>query len=375
MAGVYFHFPFCRQACHYCNFHFSTSFKYLEQMLEAFEKEILLRKDELCIALESIYFGGGSPSLMPPKSLERLIGLVGRYAHFNDNIEITLEANPDDVSPQYLHECKSIGVNRLSLGIQSFHDTELKLINRIHDGSQALEAIENTAVYFDNFSVDLIYGVPGSNLSSWESNLQQALTFAPCHLSCYALTVEPKTVLDQWVQEEKVMLLDEKLVKSQYDLLIDRLEGHYENYEFSNFCKNGFQSVNNSNYWKGKAYVGIGPGAHSYDGKRYRSWNPSNNLKYLKSIREGHLPSTGEHLKTHEAFNEFVMTGLRTIWGTSLHEIHRSFGQHYADYLEKQATQHLIEQRLYWDGDALKVAKKAKFLTDGIAADLFMLKG
>lgn len=344
-------------------------------MLEAFEKEILLRKDELCIALESIYFGGGSPSLMPPKSLERLIGLVGRYAHFNDNIEITLEANPDDVSPQYLHECKSIGVNRLSLGIQSFHDTELKLINRIHDGSQALEAIENTAVYFDNFSVDLIYGVPGSNLSSWESNLQQALTFAPCHLSCYALTVEPKTVLDQWVQEEKVMLLDEKLVKSQYDLLIDRLEGHYENYEFSNFCKNGFQSVNNSNYWKGKAYVGIGPGAHSYDGKRYRSWNPSNNLKYLKSLREGHLPSKGEHLKTHEAFNEFVMTGLRTIWGTSLHEIHRSFGQHYADYLEKQATQHLIEQRLYWDGDALKVAKKAKFLTDGIAADLFMLKG
>ena len=199
--------------------------------------------------------------------------------------------------------------------------------------------------------------------------------FEAPHLSIYALTVEPKTVLAHQVKNKKIQLLEEDLVKSQYDWMVDRMEGAgYENYEFSNFSKPGFNAVNNSNYWKGKAYIGIGPAAHSYDGKRTRSWNPSNNIKYLNSIQQGILPAQSEILNTHDAFNEYLMTSLRTSWGVSLKKINQTFGKHYSDYLEKQVENHLIDQRVYWDGDDLKVTKKAKFLTDGIVSDLFLLK-
>ena len=375
MAGIYFHFPFCRQACHYCNFHFSTQLKNQEEMIDAFEKEIQLRSEELPHQLDSIYFGGGSPSLLSPHSVQRLIEGLEKSNPFQDNIEITMEVNPDDVSYEYLKELQSAGVNRLSLGIQSFYDSELKLMNRIHNSEQAIKSLEWTALLYDNFSVDLIYGVPSSNLSTWKSNLNQVLSFDPPHLSTYALTVEPQTVLAHQVKHKKIDLLDEELVKSQYDCLVERMdEADFENYEFSNFSKQGFNSVNNSNYWKGEAYTGIGPAAHSFDGKRKRSWNISNNTKYLKSIQQSVLPSTHENLKTHEAFNEYLMTGLRTKWGVSIHKINQSFGDHYSKYLEKQVEDQLIDQRLFWDGDVLKVSKSARFLTDGIASDLFLLK-
>jgi oxygen-independent coproporphyrinogen-3 oxidase len=375
MAGIYFHFPFCRQACHYCNFHFSTQLKYQDQMLQAFKKEIELRTEEWPEELESIYFGGGSPSLLSPKSVEQLINLVIKKINLRHGIEITIEVNPDDVTFEYLEALSSIGINRLSIGIQSFLDRELKLMNRIHNADQAVKTIEWTAQLFQNFSVDLIYGTPSSDLFSWKKNLNQALSFDVPHLSSYALTVEPKTVLAHQVKNKKVRLLDEEWVKLQYDWMVNRMEeAGYENYEFSNFSKPGFHAVNNANYWKGKAYMGIGPAAHSYDGKRKRSWNPSNNIKYLKSIQQGILPAQFENLNAHEAFNEYLMTGLRTSWGVSLQKINETFGKHYSNYLEKQVENHLIDQRLYWDGDALKVSKSAKFLTDGIASDLFLLK-
>ena len=375
MAGIYFHFPFCRQACHYCNFHFSTQLKFQEEMLDTFEREIQLRGEELPSNLESIYFGGGSPSLLPPKSIERLINGVYSSVKLGEKIEITVEVNPDDVSYEYLKGLKSVGVNRLSIGIQSFFDTELELMNRIHNVDQGIDSIEWTAQLFNNFSVDLIYGIPSSDLSTWKTNLNRVLTYTPPHLSTYALTVEAKTVLAHQVKNNEVELLDEQLVKSQYDWMVKRLEeANYENYEFSNFSKPGFNSINNSNYWKGKAYVGIGPAAHSFDGKRKRSWNLSNNIQYMESIKEGVLPSQYENLKLHEVFNEYLMTGLRTSWGVSLEKINQSFGSHYSQYLEKQVENHLAEQRLYWDGDTLRVSKSAKFLSDGIASDLFMLK-
>ena len=375
MAGIYFYFPFCRQACHYCNFHFSTQLKFQEEMLDAFEREIQLRGEELPSNLESIYFGGGSPSLLPPKSIERLINGVYSSVKLGEKIEITVEVNPDDVSYEYLKGLKSVGVNRLSIGIQSFFDTELELMNRIHNVDQGIDSIEWTAQLFNNFSVDLIYGIPSSDLSTWKTNLNRVLTYTPPHLSTYALTVEAKTVLAHQVKNNEVELLDEQLVKSQYDWMVKRLEeANYENYEFSNFSKPGFNSINNSNYWKGKAYVGIGPAAHSFDGKRKRSWNLSNNIQYMESIKEGVLPSQYENLKLHEVFNEYLMTGLRTSWGVSLEKINQSFGSHYSQYLEKQVENHLAEQRLYWDGDTLRVSKSAKFLSDGIASDLFMLK-
>ena len=375
MAGIYFHFPFCRQACHYCNFHFSTQLKYQDEMLKAFEKEIELRADELTAELESIYFGGGSPSLLCPKSVEHMISVVIKKFKSHENIEITMEVNPDDVSYDYLKALKSSGINRVSIGIQSFSDADLRLMNRIHNADQGMKTLDWTVQLFNNFSIDLIYGTPSNDLFSWKNNLNQALSFDVPHLSSYVLTVEPKTVLAHKVTNKEVRLLDDELVRIQYDWMVDTMEeAGYENYEFSNFSKPGFNSVNNANYWKGKAYMGIGPAAHSFDGKRKRSWNISNNIKYLKSIQQGILPAQFENLNTHEAFNEYLMTALRTTWGVSLQKINQTFGGHYSNYLEKQVESHLIDQRLYWDGDTLKVSKGAKFLTDGIASDLFLLK-
>lgn len=375
MAAVYFHYPFCRQACHYCNFHFSTQLNYQDDVLEAFEGEILLRKNEIPTALESVYFGGGSPSLLNPESIERLLHFIEKFTPINNEMEVTVEVNPDDVSELYLKQLRSIGVNRISMGLQSFSDLELRMMNRVHDAGQGIRALEWTAEYFDNFSVDMIYGIPSSDLSSWQQNLEQLLTYDPPHLSCYALTVEPKTVLAHRVKNEEVIMLDDDIVKSQYDSMVHLLEQlGYENYEFSNFAKEGYYSVNNSNYWNGKPYMGIGPAAHSFDGKRKRSWNVSNNIKYIKSIREERLPAEHETLRENEAFNEYIMTSLRTSAGVSINRINQSFGIHYSSYLEKQAEKHIIDQRLYWNGDVLKVSKKARFLTDGIASDLFLLK-
>ena len=374
MSNLYFHYPFCKQACHYCNFHFSTKTQESERLWKAMLTELKLRKQELQLPLESLYFGGGSPSLLPPNILEALFNLLYKEYNMRSDIEITLEVNPDDVTKDYLSGLKSVGINRISLGLQSFYDRDLKLMNRVHSSDQALKALEFTSVLFSNFSLDLIYGMPYSTLLEWEQNLNTVMHYNPPHLSAYALTVEEATVLDRQVKKGEILLLPEEGVQEQYELLLEKTEkGGFINYEFSNFGKPNYFSINNQNYWQGNPYLGIGPGAHSYDGHALRKWNISNNPLYIKAIEAGELPLKEEKLSTKDRYNEYVMTGLRTIYGVSVAHIKNTFGTRYAQYLEEQAARHFSDHNLYWDGDCLKVTKKAKFLTDGLAADLFFI--
>jgi oxygen-independent coproporphyrinogen-3 oxidase len=374
MSNLYFHYPFCKQACHYCNFHFSTKTKESERLWKAMLTELKLRRQELQLPLESLYFGGGSPSLLSPNKLEALLNLLNKEYNVGSDIEITLEVNPDDVTKDYLTTLKSVGINRISLGLQSFYDRDLKLMNRVHSSDQALKALEFTSGLFSNFSLDLIYGMPHSTLLEWEQNLKTVMDYDPPHLSAYALTVEEATVLDRQVKKGEIILLPEEGVQEQYELLLEKTEkGGFINYEFSNFGKPNYFSINNQNYWQGKPYLGIGPGAHSYDGHALRKWNISNNPLYIKAIEGKELPLKEENLSTKDRYNEYIMTGLRTIYGVSVAHIKNTFGTRYVQYLEEQAARHFPDHNLYWDGDCLKVTKKAKFLTDGLAADLFFI--
>ena len=373
MAGIYFHYPFCRQACHYCNFHFSTQLDYQREMLQAFQKEIELRAEELTGDVESIYFGGGSPSFMSVKSIDNLINVLMKKFKLHKKIEITIEVNPDDVSYEYLLALSSIGINRLSIGVQSFIDTELKLMNRIHNADQAIKTIDWTAKLFDNFSIDLIYGMPGSNLERWQKNIDIALSFSPPHISSYALTVEENTALAYQVEKGQVALLPEEMVAQQFDCLVSCLtEIGFDHYELSNFGLPHYHSVNNSAYWQGKPYLGIGPSAHSFYANQ-RSWNIANNKKYIQGIQTKQPSIEREELSKIDQYNEFVMTGLRTEKGVALREIKKRFGVKFSQLFEEQVEKHLTHQDLFWDGDTVKVSQKAKFLVDGIASDLFLL--
>ena len=374
MSNLYIHYPFCKQACHYCNFHFSTTKEGREDMFKLIKNELHLRSKELTDPIESIYFGGGSPSLISPENIYSFIDLIKNKFKIKQNIEVTLEINPDDVTEEYLLNLKNAGINRLSIGIQSFFEKDLIIMNRAHDINQAHKSLELVGKFFQNFSIDLIYGMPYSSLANWKNNLEIALSYNPPHISAYALTVEEKTVLHHKVKEKKIDLLDDDYVKQQYDILLKTLEKKgYINYEFSNFGKQNYFSINNQNYWIGKPYIGLGPSAHSYDGKYLRSWNVSNNHNYAKSIMSGVLDLKIEKLSTKDLYNEYLMTALRTLEGVSLAHIKKSFGKRYTLYLEDQVKRHLKYRNLFWDGDYLKVAKKAKFLTDGIAADLFLV--
>ena len=375
MAAVYFHVPFCKQACHYCNFHFSTSLKHKTSILEAMLVELDLRKQELPSEsiINSIYFGGGTPSLLSSDDIKSLIERVNAHFIISDDVEITLEMNPDDYRANYLEELKLVGVNRLSVGIQSFHEEELKLMNRAHNAEEAFRILEKIDILFDNFSLDLIYGLPKSNLKSWKKNIEYALQFNPKHISSYVLTVEPKTVLNHQVEKNEVEVLGEEGVLAQFNYLVNRLEKEgFDHYELSSFGKPGFRSVNNSAYWSGKSYLGIGPSAHSFDGLT-RSWNVSNNNKYLKGISSKEPLIEREVLTKADRYNEYLMTGLRTENGVSLGYIHENFGFHFKELLEKEAQVQIASQVLFWDGDTLKVTRESMFLVDGIASNLFLL--
>ncbi|MDB2702874.1 radical SAM family heme chaperone HemW, partial [Flavobacteriaceae bacterium] len=352
----------------------STSLKYKAEMLEALTSEISLRTHELpSEPLKSIYFGGGTPSMLSPTEVETLLNSVSTYFSLDSNVEITLEMNPDDHTPNYLKDIKSAGVNRLSLGVQSFFDEELKLMNRAHTAQEAYLIMDEVSRNFDNYSMDLIYGMPYSSVASWMKNIEIALGFTPPHISSYALTVEPKTVLDNQVKKAKVELLDEETVLNQFNVLVEQLTHvGFEHYEVSNFGQAGFHSVNNSSYWQGKPYLGIGPSAHSfYDNQR--SWNVNNNKKYLDGIAQESLSIERERLTLIDQYNEFIMTGLRTSKGVALNDIQTRFGERFSGLFEQQLEKHLRQQNLFWDGDTVKVSQKARFLVDGIASDLFLL--
>lgn len=374
MSGIYIHIPFCKQACHYCDFHFSTSMKKKEEMVLALAKEIRIRKSESANEkVETIYFGGGTPSVLTSEEIDFLISAV--YEHYSviENPEITLEANPDDLSSERILELSKSKVNRLSIGIQSFFEDDLQMMNRAHNSAEAQKCLTEATNYFDNISIDLIYGVPGMSNEKWKQNIEQALSFGIPHISSYALTVEPKTALKKLIQTGKVAEPNDEVAQEHFMVLVETLEANgFIHYELSNFGKENYFSKNNSAYWLGKKYIGIGPSAHSYDGVS-RSWNIANNPLYLKAIDADELPNEIEFLTIADRYNEYVMTGLRTIWGVSLERIKSEFGQQYLDYLLKQADKFLKDELLSIKNHILKPTKKGKFLTDGIASDLFWL--
>ncbi|MFA9193126.1 radical SAM family heme chaperone HemW [Flavobacterium sp. FBOR7N2.3] len=381
MSGIYIHIPFCKQACNYCDFHFSTSMKKKDEMVLALIKEISLRKNEFELLdsarsdnqIETIYFGGGTPSRLQIADLRLQIDTIYNNYKVIEKPEITLEANPDDLSEDYLIELSKIGINRLSIGIQSFFEDDLKLMNRAHNSAEAKKCLEIATKYFDNISLDLIYGVPGMSDQKWKQNIETALSFGIPHISSYALTVEPKTALNKLIQTGKIAEPKDEVASAHFMILVKTLEANgFVHYELSNFGKPDYFSKNNSAYWLGKKYIGIGPSAHSYDGIS-RSWNVANNALYLKSIADNKLPNETEILSVTDRYNEYIMTGLRTIWGVSLDRIQNEFGQDYLDYLSKQAQKFLTDDLLFIENNILKPTKKGKFLTDGIASDLFYL--
>ena len=374
MSGIYIHIPFCKQACHYCDFHFSTSMKKKEEMILALAKEIRIRKVEFeKDVVETIYLGGGTPSRLQISEIKILIDDIYKHYKISEKPEITIEANPDDLTEEYLSELSKIGVNRLSIGIQSFFEDDLKLMNRAHNVVEAKNALAIAKKYFDNISIDLIYGIPGMSNEKWKQNIAIALGFGINHISSYALTVEPKTALKKLIETGKIANPNDDVSQEHFEILVETLtKNQFIHYELSNFGKENYFSRNNSSYWLGKKYIGIGPSAHSYDGVS-RSWNIANNAIYIKSLEENKLHSEIEILSKSDIYNEYVMTGLRTIWGISLDKIEIDFGSEYLKYLIKQSEKFLDDDLLFIENNILKPTKKGKFLCDGIASDLFFL--
>ena len=343
-------------------------------MLSALKRELELRvyelKDE---PIETIYFGGGTPSILKTEELESLIDIVYQNYEVRSLPEITVEANPDDLSSEVLKALASSKVNRLSIGIQSFFETDLKLMNRAHNAQEAQKCIEEAKHYFDNISIDLIYGIPGASFEQWQENVRMALDYKVPHISCYALTVEPKTALDSFIKKGLVEPVNDDGAHEQFLLLKDILEEcDFEHYELSNFGREGYFSKNNTAYWQGKPYLGIGPSAHSFNGNQ-RSWNVRNNSKYIKALEQDQLPSEIETLTKVDRYNEYVMTRLRTKWGISLNYVKTEFGDLYLQYLMDQAHTFIEDHLLFHDKDQLYVSKKGLFLSDGIASQLFKL--
>ena len=374
MSGIYIHIPFCKKACHYCDFHFSTSFKHKDQMIISLKNEILIRNRELKDKkIESIYFGGGTPSVLSTLEINSLIQTVFDNYIINDSVEITLEANPDDLSREKILELSKTRVNRLSIGVQSFFQKDLTLMNRSHSSNQAIGCIKSASKYFDNISVDLIYGIPGLDNSRWKENIEILISNNIPHISAYALTVEPKTALKKYIDNGIIAPIDDSQSQEQFYILLDILENHnYENYELSNFAKNKLYSVNNSAYWTRKNYIGIGPSAHSFNGND-RLWNIKNNVKYIESINNNILPNSKEVLSLIDKFNETVMFGLRTSRGISFVDIENDFGSIYKNQLIKNSQTHINNEFLIIKNNYLYITRKGKFLSDGIASDLFML--
>lgn len=373
MAGIYIHIPFCRQACHYCDFHFSTSMKKKSELVLALMKELFLRKNEISEPVETIYFGGGTPSVLSNEEIEALLNRIYELFDVAEDPEITLEANPDDLTPERILELASSRINRLSIGIQSFFDDDLKMMNRAHNAAEAWICLETAVKYFDNISIDLIYGIPGMNLEKWQANVQKALSAGISHISSYALTVEPKTALSKLISAGNIPQPDDAVAHEHFMKLIEMLELQgFIHYELSNFGKPGFFSKNNSAYWLGKKYLGIGPSAHSFDGTN-RSWNIANNAIYIRKIEEDTLPLEVETLSVNDRYNEYIMTGLRTIWGVSLERIDREFGSRFLSYLLENAETFVQNGKLTVENGILKTTLKGKFFCDGIASDLFMI--
>ncbi len=374
MAGIYIHIPFCRKACHYCNFHFSTSVLHHAEMMQAIGKEAVLRKNYLTEPVTTIYFGGGTPSLLPVEEIGLLIGMLKDTYLITNDSELTLEANPDDITTEKLAGWKKAGINRLSIGIQSFREEDLKWMNRAHTASQAKNCILLAQeAGFDNLTVDLIYGTPGLSDDDWLENIQFATALGVPHLSCYALTVEPKTALAKKIDMGQLKNVDPDIQARHFSILTKTLaEKGYEHYEISNFAKPGFRSRHNSSYWQGVPYLGLGPSAHSFNGKS-RQWNIANNALYLSALTQNNIPFEEEVLTPQQMLNEYIMTSLRTIEGLSPEKIQDNWGKTALEELKNCMEPYLRSGKIVGMNGNYCLSEEGRFLADGIAADLFQL--
>lgn len=373
MAGIYLHIPFCKKACHYCNFHFSTSLQYRDEMVQSLLAEIALQKEYLAgHAVETIYFGGGTPSLLPPADITRLLEELRRHFSVTADAEITLEANPDDLTATTLQSLRDADINRLSIGVQSFFEEDLRWMNRAHNASQATDCLELAGkTGFDNISIDLIYGTPTLTDKHWEQNVRQATALGIPHLSCYALTVEPGTALDHFIQHHKIAPIDPDRAAHHFEMLMQWAEeAGYEHYEISNFAQPGKQSRHNSSYWQGRPYLGIGPSAHSFNGLS-RQWNVANNSLYMQNIRKGVVPFEMEMLSPKMALNEYIMISLRTSQGADLERVTERFGQDKSEQILAAAREFTEKGWMQQEGAMLRLTRQGKFFADGIAAAMF----
>jgi len=374
VSGIYIHIPFCKKACHYCNFHFSTNQNSKSAFIKAVCKELILRKSEYASEeIQSIYFGGGTPTVLEVSELDAILQTVYKHYKVSDTPEITLEANPDDLDAEKIKALSQTKINRLSIGIQSFHESDLTAMNRAHNADEAKECLEIATTYFDNITIDLMFGMPTMSVAQWRQNLQTAFGFGIKHLSCYALTVEPKTALEHFIKKGSHPPMDDELAAKHFEVLLQETatQGltHYETCSFGHL---DYFSRHNTSYWLGKTYMGVGPSAHSFDGVQ-RSWNVSNNSKYIKSLEVGVRPFESEVLSVENRFNEYIMTGLRTIWGVSLEKIETDFGVEIKAQLLENSKRFRASKTLILEDNHLKITRTGKFLSDGIASDLFLV--
>jgi putative oxygen-independent coproporphyrinogen III oxidase len=381
MAGIYIHVPFCRQACHYCNFHFSVSLRQTSRYLECLLLEIDRQRNFFGGTsggrprLDSIYFGGGTPSILKEAELDRVFDRLSRFFSFDSQSEITLEANPDDLDREKLLALKQTQVNRLSIGIQSFHAPDLAYMNRIHDPVQAARAIDNAlAAGFDNLTVDLIFGTPTMDDHLWKQNLQQVIDYQIPHLSAYALTVEPKTPLEVKIRRGQMPPVEEERTARQFEIMVETMHrAGYAHYEVSNFARPGHYSRHNLSYWTGQSYLGLGPSAHSYrPGQRW--WNVSNTQQYIASVSQGELPRETEILTPAQQFDEYMMTSLRTMWGCALDTVEKNWGRARRELLEKQSAKHIRSGWMAETENHLVLTPGGMLFADRIASDLFWVE-
>ena len=373
MAGIYVHIPFCKQACHYCNFHFSTSMKLKNGFLQALLNEIAIQKNFLTDeAVETIYFGGGTPSLLLEDEIRQILNSIYAYYVIAPDAEISLEANPDDISPEKLIAWKKAGINRLSIGVQSFFDADLHWMNRAHNASQAQRSIEMSYDEgFDNLSIDLIFGTPTLSDENWKYNVEKAVGLKIKHLSCYSLTVEPKTPLEALIRKKKVIPTNSEDQARQFLFLMEWLTAAgYEQYEISNYSLPGMRSKHNSSYWQGKKYLGLGPSAHSFDG-RSRQWNVSNNALYIQSLQQNVIPFEIEILTGAQKMNEWIMTSLRTSEGLQLNSDTYQLDAGITELIKKKSARYLQQNLLLLEKNTLVLTNEGKLFADGIAAGLF----
>tara|TARA_B100001750_G_scaffold243926_1_gene260179 strand:+ start:933 stop:2054 length:1122 start_codon:yes stop_codon:yes gene_type:complete len=372
MSGIYIHIPFCKHACHYCDFHFSTSLKYQKKLINSINKEIEIQKNYLKkTTVKSIYIGGGTPSVIESKEINSMLTNIKTHYQIDDNAEITIECNPDDITKNKLNDYKKNGINRISLGVQSFNDKHLIFSNRTHNSLQAIKSIELILEEkFKNFSIDLIYGFPNMTLEEWKENLEIFLKYKIPHLSAYCLTIEKKTVFNKYKKEGKIKELNQKKLINMFLYLIKKLEkNNYKQYEISNFSLKNHHSVHNSNYWKQKKYLGIGPSAHSYD-KNNRQWNISNNIKYINSIEKNIIPFKIEKLSEENKLNEYLLTSIRTSNGVNKNFINKNFNSKLISLL-KRKLKNIPREFIIENENNIKLTNRGKCFADKITRDLF----